>query len=244
MKNERPMLGSGRPAVFWCLRLGAGLLALGTGSAAVIITETYTFPVGGAGGVVPDTGVPLTFGQVIAGSQIGVLTEVRVGLQLRGTTAGNGWAGDMFASLNRAGETTAILLHQPGATAGNPAGFGFDGWNVTFRDGAVNGDIHLGQPTGGDTLLSGEWQPDGRQSLNDALRSATLAGFNGLAPGAAWYLTLADLSPTGTMTVEGWSLTFIGTSVPEPEEWAVAVAAGLALFAAGHRRRHSPRPEA
>ena len=218
------------------LLFSAFLCIATSGSASVFITETYTFPVGGAAGTVPDSGIPLTFGQTVSSSQISVLTEVRVGLRLRGTAPGDGWAGDMFASLNRAGGTTAILLNQPGASTGNPAGAGFDGWDITFRDGAVNGDVHLGQPTAPDTLLAGIWQPDGRQSFADALRPAMLSQFNGSSPVAGWYLTLADLAPNGTMVLDGWSLTFTGTAVPEPGMWSAVAAGGLGLFAVLRRR--------
>jgi hypothetical protein len=218
------------------LRLAA-LITTWSATAAVV-SQTYTFTVGAPTGTVSDSGIPLTLSQTIAGSGIATLTEVRVGLNLHGTTAGAGWAGDLFVSLNRAGTATSVLLNQAGVDGSNPAGFGYDGWNVTFRDTAANGDIHVGQPGGTDTLLAGEWQPDGRQDPTSGIRSALLAVFNGVSPNAAWHLTLADLNPSGTMLLESWSLTFTGLeAVPEPGATALAFGAGLIGFAIWRRQR-------
>ncbi len=221
------------------LRLAiAALASTGTTASAAVVSQTFTFPVGAPAGTVSDTGIPLTLSQTIAGSEITTLTEVRVGLNLRGTTAGAGWAGDLFVSLNRAGGATSVLLNQVGVTSGNPAGFGYDGWNVTFRDTAANGDIHSGIPGGSNTLLTGEWQPDGRQDPTSGTRSALLGVFNGASPNAAWHLTLADLNPTGTMVLESWSVTFTGfTAVPELPESGFVAGAVLAGFALWRRRR-------
>lgn len=221
------------------LRLAiAALLSSWTTACAAVVSQTFTFPVGGSAGAVSDAGIPLTLSQTIAGSGITTLTEVRVGLNLRGTTSGSGWAGDLYVSLNRAGVTTSVLLNQVGVTGSNPAGFGFDGWNVTFRDNAPNGDIHLAQPAGPATILTGEWQPDGRLDPASSTRSALLAGFNGFSADTAWHLTLADLNPTGTMSLQSWSLTFTGfEAVPEPSESMLAAGAVLAGFVLWRRRR-------
>ncbi len=221
------------------LRLAiAALLSSWTTACAAVVSQTFTFPVGGSAGAVSDAGIPLTLSQTVAGSGITTLTEVRVALNLRGTTPGSGWAGDLYVSLNRAGGTTSVLLNQVGVTGSNPAGFGFDGWNVTFRDNAPNGDIHLGQPAGPATILNGEWQPDGRLDPASSTRSALLASFNGLSADTAWYLTLADLNPMGTMSLQSWSLTFTGfEAVPEPGESMLAAGAVLAGFVVWRRSR-------
>jgi subtilisin-like proprotein convertase family protein len=215
------------------------LLLAAPAALAAVFTETYTFPVAAPAGNVSDTGIPLTLTQTIAGSAITSLTEVRVGLQLQGTTAGGGWAGDMFVSLNRAGSITSILLNQAGVSADDPVGSGFDGWNITFRDSAPNGDIHLGQPAGPATILTGEWQPDGRQAATDTARPALLAAFNSVPANADWHLTLADLNPEGIMSLLSWSLTFTGTDltpVPEPEAYAALSGLALAGFALWRKR--------
>jgi hypothetical protein len=221
------------------LRLAiAALVSSWTTALAAVVSQTFTFQVGGSAGTVSDAGIPLTLSQTIAGSEITTLSEVRVGLNLQGTTSGAGWAGDLFVSLNRAGIATSVLQNQVGATGSNPAGFGYDGWNVTFRDNAANGDIHFGQPAGLATILTGEWQPDGRQDPTSGTRSAMLDVFNGASPNAAWYLTLADLNPTGTMVLESWSVTFTGfTAVPEPGEISLAAGVLLAGFTLWQRRR-------
>jgi hypothetical protein len=230
------MNSSSRPLRLTAL-LFAVPLATATASAA-IVSLTYNFPVSAPAGNVSDAGIPLTLRQTIAGSGIVTLTEVRVALNLRGTTSGAGWAGDLFVSLNRAGTATSVLLNQVGVTGSNPAGFGYDGWNVTFRDNASNGDVHLGQPSGPATILTGEWQPDGRQDPTSATRSALLGVFNGASPDTAWHLTLADLNPTGTMLLESWSLTFTGLeAVPEPGEATLAAGALLVGFALWRRQR-------
>ena len=164
--------------------------------------------------------------------------KVRAGLHLVGSSAGLGWAGDMFVSLDHnLGSLTSILPNQPGLEGGNPAGFGYDGWNVVFRDGAANGDIHHGQPATPATLLTGEWQPDGRQDPLASSRLPQLDVFYGAAANASWHLSVADLAPEGTMKLESWSLTFTGTTVPEPIGPTALVVLGLVGFAVFRRRR-------
>ena len=222
--------------------LASALLAAVLPAAAqVVLTENYTFPVGAPGGNIPDTGLSAGFSQTVSDSQIQTLTAVRVGLNLTGTTAGGGWAGDLFVSLNRdLGSQTAILLNQVGVTGSNPAGFGYDGWNVTFRDDAA-ADIH--PAVLGSGILTGNYQPDGRLAPTDTLRPASLAVFDGLAGNGAWHLNLADLSFGGTMTLQSWSLELVGQSVaPVPEPDALAAFAGLALLGWGAWRRTHSRP--
>jgi hypothetical protein len=186
------------------------------------------------GGNIPDNGSPTLFGHSIAGSGITSISQVQVQLTLTGNPVGQGWAGDIFASLNyNYGSQTAVLLNQPGVSGGNPAGFGFDGWTVTFLDGAANGDIHLGQPTVPNTILTGIWEPDGRLNATDNARPGLLNVFNGLPADGSWTLTLSDLSPGGTMTLNSWSIQMVG--VPEPSS-TVLVLGGLIILATARRR--------
>ena len=197
------------------------------------------------GGSVPDDGSPVPFGHAVAASGITAITEVSVELHLTGTPAGDGWAGDLidiFFMGNDFGSQTAVLLNQVGVSAGDPAGFGYDGWTVTFEDGAANGDVHLGQPAGPATILTGHWAPDGRQSPTDAARPNLLSVFNGLPADGTWTLSLSDLSPGGTMRLNGWTLDIAGVPVvPEPGETATVMllsALGAAvLFRRSRRRR-------
>lgn len=220
------------------LFLTAALLSAGPVLGQIFFTETYTFTVGSTAGDIPDGVGSSVFSQLVNTSQIANLTGVQVGLNLTGNPAGQGWAGDLFVSLNsNLGGQTAVLLNQAGVAVSNPAGFGFDGWNVTFDDNAPNGDIHLGQPAGPATILTGAWQPDGRLSPTDTLRPALLNVFNGGTGNSTWYLDVADLSPGGTMTLNSWSLTLSGlSSIPEPAESSATVGLGLSLVALIHSR--------
>ena len=219
------------------LHVLASLALVAAAAEAAIVTENYGYTVGSPTGNIPDTGLTTIFSQTISGSQIGTLTSVRVGLHLTGTTSGEGWAGDIYVALNRdLGTQTAVLLNQVGVTGGNPAGHGYDGWNITLRDDAA-ADIHgVTLSTG---VLTGTHQPDGRLSPTDTARDAQLAVFNGMTGNGTWYLNLADLNPGGTMVLRSWSLELVGnefTAVPEPGSWAVMGGMLLAGFA-GWRRR-------
>ena len=217
---------------------GALLVCALPAVAQVVITETYDFPVGFATGSIPDNGSAITFSQSLAGSQIASLTQVEIELLLSGDPIGQGWAGDMYVSLNRnLGGQTAILLNQVGVTISNPLGSSFDGWNVTFRDSAANGDIHFAEPSAPATILGGIWQPDGRLAPTDTLRPARLDVFNGTSGSADWHLTLADLAPGGTMTLQHWSLTLTGiAAAPESIAWASITAVALVSFGVWYRR--------
>lgn len=191
------------------------------------------------GGGVPDNSSPTLFSHTISGSGITSITRVEVQLSLTGNPAGQGWAGDIFASLNyNYGSQTAILLNQVGVSSSKPAGFGFDGLTVSFADGAANGDVHLGQPTLPNTILTGTWEPDGRLNPTDGARPALLSVFNGLPADGTWTLTLSDLSPGATMTLNSWSLRI--ASVPEPNAVALTVG-GLIVLAIARIHRFGRR---
>lgn len=224
------------------LGLAIALAVAGTGltASAAVVIESYTFTVGSPTGNLRDNGSSSIFSQTISTSEITSLTEVKVGLHLVGNPVGGGWAGDIFASLNvNFGAQSAVLLNQVGVSGGNALGFSYDGWNVVFQDGAANGDIHLGQPVAPVTILEGTWQPDGRLLPGDSARPNVLGLFNGKVGNGTWSLTLADLNPAGTMSLQDWSLTFTGLApdpVPEPEEAALLAGLGLLAFALWRRR--------
>ncbi len=211
--------------------LTAALLGVLPALNAAVITESYTFNVGSTAGDIPDGGSTL-FSQLVSASQIVQLTEVQVSLDLKDSS---GWAGDMFVSLNRGlGTQTAVLLNQVGVTGSDPAGSGYGGWNVVFKDSAANGDVHLGVPTAPATVLTGDWQPDGRLSPSGSSRTALLDVFNSAAANSTWYLLVADRSLGGSMTLDSWTLSFTGTTataVPEPQHFAAIVGASLLGFA-------------
>jgi hypothetical protein len=207
---------------------------------ADVVVESYPFT--SLALPVADNGVPLNYGFNLDGtSAITSLTEVQVSMILTGSPVGTGWAGDLFASLNHdfSGQT-AILLNQVGVNGGNAFGHGFSGWQVTFRDGAANGDIHLGQPNVG-TILTGTWQADGRLHPLDVGRPNQLNVFNGFAGTGNWTLTLADLAPGGTMTLDSFTLTLTGETAAVPEPAATTAWTAAALLAGGLWMRRQRR---
>jgi hypothetical protein len=226
------------------LLMSATLAAMLPASAQIVLTEHYSYTVGGSSGSIPDTGQLMTFAQTTSASRITELHEVRLTLTLTGGEAGTGWAGDMFVSLNRdLGSQTAIILNQVGVTPSDFMGYSYNGWNATFRDDAANGDVHFGQPATPTGVLTGSWQPDGRVNPEDASGSSSsrMAVFNGLNGAGTWYLNIADLADSGHMTLAGWELTLVGFSpVPEPEEYAAMTAAGLAAFALWRKKNRRP----
>jgi len=144
----------------------------------------------------------------VSASQIVHLTEVQVSLDLKGT---DGFAGDMFVSLNRdLGTQTAVLLNQVGVTGNDPVGFNYGGWNVAFKDSAANGDVHFGQPIVQASTLTGSWQPDGRLSPSGSARTALLSIFSSAAANSTLYLHVADLANGATMTFDSWTRSFTG----------------------------------
>ena len=176
----------------------------------------------------------------------GIITGVKLSLNIVGTPlASNAFNGDFYAYLQHA-SGFAVLLNRTGRTASNPFGYGDSGFDVTFDDAAVNGDIHsyrdLVNPAGG--ALTGIWQPDGRvTNPNNALvtdpRPALLSSFNGLDPNGAWTLFVADVSPISTGTLKSWSLDLTVTPIPEPG----SIGFGVLLFgvcANGRGRSRKP----
>lgn len=199
----------------------AALLSTATLLPADIITEaTRTFNVNQT---IPDPqDPPQLFLQTISDSAILSLTRVDVGLHLVGTPADNGFASDMFVSLNQNLSLTSILLNQVGVSDSDPAGFFYDGWNVTFSFDGAGGDIHLVNTGDGLGILSGTYEPDGRTSATDTARPSLLDVFNGSTGNGDWRLAVGDLSAGGQMQLVSWSLTLSGaTSVPEPSTFAL-----------------------
>lgn len=202
-------------------------LALGSSAHAALITEPIrTFVVGTDLADVTDP--PMSLLQTIMDSAILSLTEVRVGLNLVGLEEGSGFASEMFVSLNKDLSVTSVLLNQVGRTDGDPLGFGYNGWNVAFRDGATGGDVHEASLVSG--VLTGEFEPDGRANATGVLRPLLLNVFNSGPGNGDWRLSIGDLEAGGTMRIESWSLTLTGdTEVPEAGTWAAVVTLGIIL---------------
>ncbi len=213
------------------------LAAAPSASAVVIVEPTRTFTVGIDIADIQDPTV--SFLQTVSDSAIISLTKVEVGLTLVGRGTG-GFASEMFVSLNKDLGSTASLLNRVGVSGSDLIGQPYDGWDVTFSDGAVNGDIHTSSLSSG--IQNGIWQPDGRIFATDTARTLQLGIFNGGTGNGAWRLNLADLGAGGTMRLENWSLTLSGdnglAAVPEPAEMAGVVGFGLLAVAAWRRRKH------
>lgn len=210
-------------------------LALMAAAQAAVITEpARVYTVGYTLEDLQDP--PALFVETIADSSIVQLTEVQVGLQLRGATAGGGFAGEIFVSLTKDLGVSAVLLNRVGVTSTDAVGFGYDGWDVTFRDGAAAGDIHGAALLLG--VLTGEWEPDGRLDGAEGARPGTLQMFVGQTGNGEWSLNVADLDLGGRMELVSWSLTLTGltdvSQVPEATGWGgmglvVAACAGKLL---------------
>ena len=218
------------------LALSAGV----TASAAIVTEATRNYTVGYDFTDLQNP--PVSFLQTISDSTITSLTGVVVGLNLRGTTAGGGFASEMFVSLNKDLSLTSVLLNRVGVTSGNSVGHGYDGWSVSFQDGAANGDIHNVVPSA--SVLTGLYEPDGRVLPTDTARTAWLDIFDGNNGNGDWRLNVADLDLGGTMSLVSWSLTLTGENgaqvVPEPSTYAAGVALlGLIGVAWWQRRRAS-----
>ena len=206
----------------------AGAMASVAVQAAVITEATRTYTVGYTLGDLVDP--PVTFEQTVTDSTITSLTEVRVGLHLVGVSPGAGWASEMYVSLNRDLTATSVLLNGVGITTLDPVGCGYDGWNVTFRDGATAGDVHAVNLGYG--VMVGEVEPDGRLDATDTARPSMLSVFVGGTGNGVWRLSVADLGVGGQMQLVSWSLILSGVS-PIPETGMLGGVGLVALGAVG-----------
>jgi len=204
--------------------------------AQVLVERVRIFPVGETLGDVENP--PRTFTGIVSGTGIEVLTQVKVGLHLAG--APDGFASEMVVMVTKDLTRTSVLLNRVGlglgGEPGSLVGYGYNGWNVTFVDGAARGDVHAWEV--GTALLTGEIEPDGRAQALDAARPWTLGVMNGMTGDGSWILSVADMAAGGEMRLEGWSLTLEGwTAVPEPAEVGGWTATGLACWWGWRRRR-------
>ncbi len=220
-----------QPYVPLCLVL---LLTSGWSAHATLVTEpTRVFAVGVD--LADRQDPPLGFLAAISDSAIVSLTRVEVGLRLVGIDPGNGFAGEMYVALNRNLADSSILLHQVGVAPGNALGASYDGWDVTFADGAAAGDIHLASLETG--ILGGVWEPDGRIDPTGSVRDLLLDVFVGKPGNGDWRLVVGDLEYGGRMRLESWSLTLTGedgaapSPLPEAETSFLLTVVGFATLA-------------
>lgn len=195
-----------------------------------------TFSFSGIGLVVPDGNPSGAVDVRSVTSDITSIDSVTVTLSMTGT-----YNGDLYVTLQH-GSGFTVLLNRPGKN-GAGGGYDDDGINATFSAGAA-GDIHTYQntvtPSPG-SPLTGTWQPDARVADPDSVtfaspRSALLSSFNGNAASGDWTLFVSDLNGGDPHTLQSWSITVTGISVPESGSFLLA-ASGLALTTAFRRRR-------
>lgn len=174
------------------------------------------------------------------------VTDVNVTLQIDG-----GFNGDLFAYLVHAGGY-AVLLNRTGRDTGLIYGYSDPGFSITLDDeaplvgGVTAPDIHVYQSLSpsydGNGRLTGLWQPDARTAdpasvVAGSPRTAYLSSLDGLTSDGSWTLFLADMSPGGVSTVEGFSIDV--TQIPEPSALGLAFAVGLVAW---RIRRWRTRP--
>lgn len=190
------------------------------------------------------------FASTISVVDSGIVAGVSVRFELSVPANQTGWLGDLYAYL-RHDDGFAVLLNRPGRTAVNPFGYGdSQSVNLTFADGALNGDIHGYRAvaplhSSGSLVgpLVGAWAPDGRAAdpavvLDTTPRTALLDGFAGHSLDGNWTLFVADLSGGGQHRLDRWALEFEiqASVVPEPATTAAAVTVGLLAFAGWWRK--------
>jgi subtilisin-like proprotein convertase family protein len=169
-------------------------------------------------------------------STIGAIASLQVRLKITGE-----FNGDLYAYL-RHSSGYVVLLNRPGKTAADTNGYADNGFNVTFQNGAANGDIHLCQdvgPPAAGSPLTGIWQPDGRADdptnvTDTCARVTSLTNFNGLAASGDWTLYVSDVASGGTNLLAEWGLDITGAAYPPPVAGTMTVTrtAGLALLIA------------
>lgn len=172
-------------------------------------------------------------------SSIERIGDLNVTLQISG-----GFNGDLYGHITH-DSGFAVLLNRSGRASDNELGYGDAGFDVTFDDSAVNGDIHTYRLKLGDSLtgpVTGSWIPDARTADPGAVttgdaRTAYLNSFYEVEPSGKWTLFLADLSPGGTSTLVSWGLEV--TAIPEPSHIAIMLVGGFALLMASQRWRKS-----
>jgi subtilisin-like proprotein convertase family protein len=176
-------------------------------------TESFTYT---TNRLVPDGNASGLSDVRSVNSAVGTITSLKVRLKVTGE-----FNGDLYGYVRHSSGFT-VLLNRPGKTAGDPYGYGDSGFNVTFQNGAINGDLHVYQsiaPPADGSPLTGIWQPDGRNvdpaTVTDAsVRSTSLTNFNGLNAAGEWTMYLVDLESGGTNMLTEWGIDITGAAYP------------------------------
>lgn len=220
-------------AVAWAAALAAPALHAAT--------QTFTFTSPPLPLEIPDdAGVTTTDSRTIT-SDIKQIDDISVSLTLVGSDGAGGfgkmWNGDLFLQLNY-GSAYSILINRAGQTGPGDGGDSGDGIDVSLKDSNAT-DIHVSNVDSG--LLSGSWQPDGRDVDPTAVvtgdpRTKLLDQFLTLDPNGQWDLILSDQGAGQFMRVQQWSLTITG-QIPEVSTWAAGGFLALTLAGLVWRRR-------
>ena len=189
------------------------VIALLSGLSASAQTSTITASFTD-GRVIPDTSTSGLASTRMVSTPITRMTDLNVTMKVKGT-----FNSDLYAYLVH-GSGRTVLLNRLGNRADNNRRSGDAGLDVTFDDGAAQGDAHGYRHTitGGSqnpAPLTGAWAPDGRTTspltvLDTDTRPALLNSFNGLNPNGEWVLFIADLKSGDIHTLESWGLEITG----------------------------------
>lgn len=219
--------------------LAIALFSFGLLDHAMAASTAYTMNVNTG---IPDADPSGLASTILVNTPIQTIDIITVTLKIESDFAM--WNGDYYAYLvHESG--FVVLMNRPGRTATNLDGYSDSGFHITFDD-LATGDVHWYQsilnPAG--DLLTGDWQPDGRQidpsdSLDTTPRGVGLSAFNGANPNGDWTLYVADVAAGGEGRLVSWTLNLQG-QVPEP---STPLLTALGLFLAVlHRRRPEPLP--
>ncbi len=119
-------------------------------------------------------------------SGCGTIDDVNVGLSIDHT-----WVGDLLITLKSPNNTTITLINSP--VGGNDDCSG-DNVRTLLDDASANGSVDQ-QCGAGDPSIFGTFQP-----------SSPLSGFNAAPGNGSWTLTVNDVYPGDTGTLNDWSL--------------------------------------
>jgi subtilisin-like proprotein convertase family protein len=172
----------------------------------------------------------------------------RVYLNLVGDA--NGVNSDMYITLTAPTGEMAVLLNRVGVSSASSSGYSDNGLNITLFDGVDSAhttitDVHwyntdplYGSDGNNQGQITGIFKTDGRDInattsdnglFSSTARTKTLASFEGIDPNGQWSLYVADAATGGQMALKSWGLDF--TPIPEPQQYAMVMGAGLMAFA-------------
>jgi len=229
------------------------------GMAAAASAQTFSWNENGVNALIPDgdlNGTVVSEDVSLPGVTIST-NSFRVNLNIAGDPIGAN--GDLYVYLRSPDHTAsggnasviAILFNRVGVPGNGGLGYQDSGMNVTLLDGVdpvrSRTDVHYYQndpyyTLGGNNPVTGVYKTDGRDisplstgsAFDSATRTKTLEGFQGVDPNGTWQLFLSDVSSGGSSKLVSWGLDF--TPIPEPQQYALVIGAGLMAFAFYRRR--------